>query len=73
MSLDPHPLTSREHALLMSMQEVGVGVGSLQRDSWGKITGLPMFPSPKGHCPQPRASLITQLVKNLPGMQETLV
>ena len=51
MSLDPRPLTPREHALLMSTQEVGVEVGSLQRDAWGKITGLPMSPSPKGSLP----------------------
>ena len=51
MSLDPHPLTPREHALLMSTQEVGVEVGSLQRDAWGKITGLPMSPSPKASLP----------------------
>ena len=51
MSLDPRPLTPREHALLMSTQEVGVEVGSLQRDAWGKITGLPMSPSPKASLP----------------------
>ena len=51
MSLDPHLLTPREHALFMSTQEVGVGAGSLKRDSWGKITGLPTFLSPKGSLP----------------------
>ena len=113
MSLDPHPLTPREHALLMSTQEVGVEVGSLQRDAWGKITGLPMSPSPKASLPSipgfpdssvgkesawnagdpglipglgrspgegigyplqySWASLVAQLVKNPPAMQETWV
>lgn len=49
MSLDPHLLRSRERALLMPVaQEMDVGADSLQRGSWGEITGLPRFPSLKG-------------------------
>lgn len=49
VSLDPHLLRSRERALLMPVaQEMDVGADSLQRGSWGEITGLPRFP---GHLP----------------------